>query len=91
MKPLLAILVLDQHFNFTLGIFQNFQAALRKTDTFFEDLQRLVQRQVALLQFADYRLQSSHRLFELYSAHDRARPFMKCVVSLYPVMGSFLN
>ena len=71
MKPLLAVFFLDQHLDLALGILQNFQAALGKTDALFEDLQGLIERQITIFQFTDYRFQSGHRLFELYSTHDR--------------------
>jgi hypothetical protein len=46
MKPLFTVPILHQHFDFPLGIFQDFQATFREPNAFFEDLQRFVQRQI---------------------------------------------
>ena len=70
MQPLFAILVLDQDFDLTLGIFQDFQATLRETNAFLEYFQGLVQRQVTLFQFPDDCFQPRHCLFEFDPAHD---------------------
>jgi hypothetical protein len=44
MKPLLAVLILNQHFDLPLGVFQDLEATLGKANALFEDLQRFIQR-----------------------------------------------
>src|SRR5215216_4124333 len=83
MKPLFTVPILYQHFDFALGIFQDFEAAFRESNALFEDLQRFVQRQITLFQFSDDRLQPRHRLFKFDPAHDGTSPFMACEISLY--------
>src|ERR1041385_256249 len=83
MKPFLAVPVLDQDFDLTLGIFQDFQATFGQANTLFKDFQRFVERQVAFFQFTDDRFQPCHRLFEFDPAHGRSCPFLKGDSPLY--------
>jgi hypothetical protein len=53
MKPLLAVPVLNQHFDLPLGIFEDFETALGEANPLFEDLQRFIERQIALFQFSN--------------------------------------
>ena len=91
MKPVLPDPVLDQHFYFSLGIFQDFQATFGETNAFFEDLQGFIERQITLFQLTDDRFQSGHRLFEFDPAHDGTTPFLECEGHIIPSFAGVLH
>jgi hypothetical protein len=66
---LLAILFLNQDLDFPFSIFQHLEAGFRQPDPFLKNLQRVIEGQIALLQFSDDRFQSRHGILKLKRGH----------------------
>src|SRR5687768_9639327 len=53
LNPFLAILFLHQDLHLPFGVLQHLKASLRQSDALLENFQRVVEREVTLLQFSD--------------------------------------